>query len=68
MYVLIRDALFGCPHSSYGFPITRNSICYRVCLECGHERKYDFVRMRFVNFERGEERRLQSQPYTQVTP
>lgn len=56
----LMEWLFGCNHASYGWPITKQGITYRVCLECGKERKYDWRRMRFVGFDRGEERKLQA--------
>jgi hypothetical protein len=57
--------IFGCRHREYGFPITLKdrNLTYRVCLECGAERKYDWQRMRFVSFERGEERKLRAANY-----
>jgi hypothetical protein len=53
--------LFGCTHKNCGWPITYRApyrITVRVCLDCGRVRKYDWQTMRFVEFERGEERRL----------
>jgi hypothetical protein len=53
------DALFGCWHSHYSFPITirpsarRNTAAaltgtYVVCLECGKELPYDWQKMKVV--------------------
>jgi hypothetical protein len=60
------ELLFGCAHN-FGFPITRRigsmRITMRVCLECGRVRKYDWARMRFIQFERGEERQLRTHGY-----
>jgi hypothetical protein len=60
----IFDALFGCWHKHYSFPITvkkgRRSAAalltgtYVVCLDCGKELPYDWKEMRLV--EVGEER------------
>jgi hypothetical protein len=60
----IFDALFGCWHSHYSFPITvkkgRRSAAalptgtYVVCLDCGKELPYDWKQMKVleVNEER----------------
>jgi hypothetical protein len=55
----ILDALFGCGHKHYSFPITVNkgrrsaaaSITgtYVVCLDCGKEFPYDWKEMRIVS-------------------
>jgi hypothetical protein len=60
----IFDALFGCWHNHYSFPITvkkgRRSAAalltgtYVVCLDCGKELPYDWKEMKVV--ELGEER------------
>jgi hypothetical protein len=57
--------LFGCPHEKWTNPFTIGGLTYRVCLECGANRKYDLARMRFVEFDRGEERKLQAPNYGQ---
>ena len=54
----ILDALFGCGHKHYSFPITvkkgRRSPAasvtgtYVVCLDCGKEFPYDWKQMRIV--------------------
>jgi hypothetical protein len=54
------DAVFGCRHARYSFPITvrpgsRRAISaqrtgtYVVCLECGKEFKYDWQEMKIVD-------------------
>jgi hypothetical protein len=58
------DALFGCWHSHYSFPITvrpgtrRNKAAaltgtYVVCLDCGKEFAYDWQHMKVVEPGRG---------------
>jgi hypothetical protein len=59
----LLDFLFGCSHPRCGWPITQHGITVRVCLECGRERKYDMRTMRYVKFERGEERKLRTPNY-----
>jgi predicted transcriptional regulator len=59
MFSRILDALFGCGHKRYSFPITvkkgrRNpSACitgtYVVCLDCGKEFAYDWKEMKIVS-------------------
>jgi hypothetical protein len=53
------DALFGCVHHRYSFPITvkkgprsRAAFAtgtYVVCLDCGKEMPYDWKQMKIVN-------------------
>jgi len=54
------DAVFGCTHQRYGFPITirsgqrRNQAAsltgtYVVCLDCGREMPYDWEEMRVIS-------------------
>lgn len=56
----VVDALFGCLHSNYSFPITTKSArnnksepakarTYVVCLQCGKDLPYDWVRMKVVD-------------------
>jgi hypothetical protein len=63
MVAKLMDALFGCWHSHYSFPITvrqgsrRNRAAmltgtYVVCLECGKELPYDWQEMRIVSENR----------------
>jgi hypothetical protein len=53
------DAIFGCWHSHYSFPITVRAASrrsraasvtgtYVVCLDCGKELPYDWHQMRIV--------------------
>jgi hypothetical protein len=57
MLAKIFDAVFGCRHARYSFPITlragsRRSTAasrmgtYVVCLDCGREFNYDWQQMR----------------------
>ncbi len=59
MMAKLFDALFGCRHSHYSFPITvrsrsrRNSAAsltgtYVACLDCGKELPYDWQEMRVI--------------------
>ena len=61
MIAKIFDAVFGCHHSQYSFPITvrrsarRNAPApitgtYVVCLECGKEMPYDWQRMKVTSW------------------
>ena len=61
----LLNFLIGCQHENCGWPITRTGLTVRVCLECGKARKYDMKRMKFVAFERGEERKLQTPHFGQ---
>ena len=59
MFSRILDALFGCIHNHYSFPITvkkgRRSAAatvtgtYVVCLDCGKEMPYDWKQMKIVS-------------------
>jgi len=60
MFSRLMDAMFGCWHSHYSFPITvragsrRNRVAFRtgtyvVCLDCGKELAYDWKEMRVVS-------------------
>jgi len=59
MLAKVFDAVFGCRHSQYSFPMTirgarRNSAAattgtYVVCMECGKEMAYDWQNMKVVN-------------------
>ena len=62
MIAKIFDAVFGCHHSQYSFPITvrrstrRNAPAaiagtYVVCLECGKEMPYDWQRMKATTWQ-----------------
>jgi len=60
MLAKVLDAVFGCRHSEYSFPMTirgarRNSAAaattgtYVVCIECGKEMPYDWQSMKVVS-------------------
>jgi hypothetical protein len=59
MFSRILDALWGCTHSHYSFPITvkkgkRSQASfltgtYVVCLDCGKEFPYDWKQMKIVD-------------------
>jgi hypothetical protein len=62
MIARVFDAVFGCRHSQYSFPMTirgarRNSSAaaatgtYVVCIECGKEMPYDWQSMKVVSGE-----------------
>jgi hypothetical protein len=62
MIAKVFDAVFGCRHSQYSFPMTirggrRNSTAaaatgtYVVCIECGKEMPYDWQSMKLVSGE-----------------
>jgi len=53
------DAMFGCRHARYSFPITRRAGSVRgavgqragtyvACLDCGREFRYDWQEMKIV--------------------
>ena len=57
MFAKMMDAVFGCRHSRYSFPITiransrrtttaARTGTYVVCLDCGREFGYDWQQMR----------------------
>jgi len=59
MFSRLVDAMFGCWHSRYSFPITvrpgaaRSRAAFRtgtyvVCLDCGKELPYDWKTMKIV--------------------
>ena len=59
MIAKLLDAMFGCRHTRYSFPITvRAGSCrtpqvqrtgtYVACLDCGKEFRYDWHEMRIV--------------------
>lgn len=60
MFSRLVDAMFGCWHSNYSFPITVRASSrrtraasrtgtYVVCLDCGKEFAYDWHEMRVLN-------------------
>jgi RNase P subunit RPR2 len=58
MFSKLMDAMFGCRHARYSFPMTvragsrRNPTAltgtYVACLDCGKEFRYDWREMRIV--------------------
>jgi len=65
MFPKLLDAVFGCRHSRYSFPITvragsrrtlpgQRTGTYVACLDCGQEFRYDWHEMRIVG-SRGPE-------------
>jgi len=58
MFAKLLDAVFGCWHSHYSFPMTPRSGSrrrmasptgtYVVCLDCGKELPYDWGTMKIV--------------------
>lgn len=59
------DAMFGCRHARYTFPITvrtgsrrtppgQRTGTYVACLDCGKEFRYDWREMRIVGSRAGE--------------
>jgi len=58
MFSNLMDALFGCRHSRYSFPITvragsrrtpaPRTGTYVVCLDCGREFRYDWQEMKIM--------------------
>lgn len=60
MFSRVYNAMFGCWHSRYSFPITvragsrraaagSRTGTYVVCLDCGKELPYDWNEMRIVD-------------------
>ncbi len=65
MFSKLFDAIFGCRHARYSFPITvragsrRNPTAQRTgtyvaCLDCGKEFRYDWHEMRIVGSQTRE--------------
>jgi hypothetical protein len=63
MFAKVMDAMFGCRHSRYSFPITIRAGSHRataaartgtyvVCLDCGREFNYDWQEMRIADSPR----------------
>ncbi len=61
----LLDAVFGCRHARYSFPITvragsrrtpaaQRTGTYVACLDCGKEFRYDWREMRIVGSRAGE--------------
>ena len=70
MFSKLVDAMFGCRHARYSFPITvragarrtataQRSGTYVACLDCGRELGYDWQEMKIVKSQaRGGTQRL----------
>jgi hypothetical protein len=65
MFSKLLDAMFGCRHARYSFPITvragsrRNPTAQRTgtyvaCLDCGKEFRYDWHEMRIIGSQTRE--------------
>jgi hypothetical protein len=65
MFSKLLDALFGCRHARYSFPITvragsrRGSTAQRTgtyvaCLDCGKEFRYDWQEMKILGSDARE--------------
>ena len=65
MFSKLMDAMFGCRHARYSFPITvragssRNLAAQRpgtyvACLNCGKEFRYDWQEMKIVGSQSKE--------------
>jgi RNase P subunit RPR2 len=61
----LMDAMFGCRHSRYSFPITvragsrrtqtgQRAGTYVACLDCGQEFRYDWREMKIVGSQTRE--------------
>jgi hypothetical protein len=59
MFAKLLDAMFGCRHARYSFPITvragarrtataQRTGTYVACLDCGKEFSYDWQEMKIV--------------------
>jgi len=65
MFSKLMDAVFGCRHTRYSFPITvrarsRGTLAaqrtgtYVACLDCGKEFRYDWQEMKIVGSQARE--------------
>ena len=65
MFSKLLDAMFGCRHARYSFPITvragsrrtplaQRTGTYVACLDCGKEFRYDWQEMRIVGSRTGK--------------
>jgi RNase P subunit RPR2 len=65
MLLKLMDAMFGCRHVRYSFPITvragsrynskvQRSGTYVACLDCGREFRYDWQEMKIVGSQARE--------------
>ena len=48
MIQLFLSKFLNCQHRVWGWPITIDNRTYRVCLQCGLERKYNWRTMQFT--------------------
>ena len=65
MLTKLMDAMFGCRHARYSFPITpragsrgargQRTGTYVACLDCGKEFRYDWQRMKIVESDTREQ-------------
>ena len=68
MFSKVMNAVFGCWHSRYSFPITVRASSrrgaagptgtYVVCLDCGKELPYNWQEMRVVSTEEASRARV----------
>lgn len=69
MIAKLLDALFGCKHSRYSFPVTIRRAkrrpqaaaltgTYVVCLDCGKEFAYDWQQMKLITSPEQHQERL----------
>lgn len=63
----LLNSLFAC-HHEFGWPITRNGITYRVCNNCGQERKWDMREMKFSKLTDKERALLQRPEFVKPLP
>jgi RNase P subunit RPR2 len=65
MFSKLMDAMFGCHHARYSFPITvragsrsarmaQRTGTYVVCLDCGKEFRYDWQEMKIMGSQARE--------------
>jgi hypothetical protein len=65
MFSRLMDAMFGCRHARYSFPITvragsrpypttQRTGTYVACLDCGKEFRYDWQEMKIVGSQTRE--------------
>jgi RNase P subunit RPR2 len=65
MFSRLMDAMFGCRHARYSFPITvrpgsnryskaQRTGTYVACLDCGKEFRYDWQEMKIVGSQARE--------------
>ena len=64
MFSKLMDAMFGCRHARYSFPLTvragsnrmttQRTGTYVACLDCGKEFRYDWQEMKIVGSQARE--------------